>query len=262
VGLIDALMPRPRLTSFEGENWLAHPTDLKWVKERLRMHRMILQSKDPGCWVEESIFSETECEGLIAHLNPRKKGRAGARHLMSDPVVAKFARDERLLKIARASLGQGAVPFRATLFEKTNAANWFVMWHQDTALPLEKKFEAEGWGPWSLKEGIHYAHAPTWALDKVLALRTSLDASTEDNGPLCVISGSHTLGVMKDEEIFAYVREHELKECLVGQGGVLAMKPLTIHSSAKARSDAPRRVLHIEYATSLDLSPNIRLTIA
>jgi ectoine hydroxylase-related dioxygenase (phytanoyl-CoA dioxygenase family) len=220
--------------------------------------------RDPGCWMEENVFSAVECDLLIGHLaevSRKKKGRAGARHLMVDPVVSTFARDSRLLKVASVALGPKAIPFRATLFEKTNAANWFVMWHQDTALPLELKFDAEGWGPWSRKEGIDYAHAPTWALDQVLALRVSLDASTEDNGPLCVIPDSHSLGVMKDEEIFAYVRNHESKPCLTGKGGVVAMRPLTIHSSAKARSDAPRRVLHIEYASRLDISPHIRLAI-
>jgi hypothetical protein len=40
------------------------------------------------------------------------------------------------------------------------------------------------------------------------------------------------------------------------------MRPLLIHSSGKARTDAPRRVLHIEYADSLDLAPGIRLAVA
>jgi hypothetical protein len=49
---------------------------------------------------------------------------------------------------------------------------------------------------------------------------------------------------------------------LVPQGGVLAMRPLLIHSSSKARTPDPRRVLHIEYAESLDLAPGILLAIA
>jgi hypothetical protein len=40
------------------------------------------------------------------------------------------------------------------------------------------------------------------------------------------------------------------------------MPPLLIHSSSKAQSDAPRRVLHIEYSDSLDLKPGIRLAVA
>jgi hypothetical protein len=38
-------------------------------------------------------------------------------------------------------------------------ANWLVMWHQGTALPLRKRHETQGWGPWSVKDGMKYAHA-------------------------------------------------------------------------------------------------------
>jgi hypothetical protein len=40
------------------------------------------------------------------------------------------------------------------------------------------------------------------------------------------------------------------------------MRPLLIHASSKARVDEPRRVLHIEYADSLDLGNGIRLAMA
>ncbi len=40
------------------------------------------------------------------------------------------------------------------------------------------------------------------------------------------------------------------------------MRPLLIHASSKAECDAPRRVLHIEYADSLDLKPGMRLAVA
>jgi hypothetical protein len=40
------------------------------------------------------------------------------------------------------------------------------------------------------------------------------------------------------------------------------MRPLLIHSSSKAREGAPRRVLHIEYADSLDVGDGIRLAVA
>ena len=43
---------------------------------------------------------------------------------------------------------------------------------------------------------------------------------------------------------------------------VLAMRPLLIHASSKARSSGPRRVLHIEYADSLQLVEGICLAIA
>jgi ectoine hydroxylase-related dioxygenase (phytanoyl-CoA dioxygenase family) len=222
------------------------------------------QIDGPGYWIKENVLSADECDYLLGalaiHLTTR--GRAGARHLMSQPAVAALASDKRLLEIARGALGRKAVPFRATLFQKAVNAKWLVVWHQDKALPLEPFSNAPGWGPWSLKAGITYAHAPTSALSRILALRVHLDASTRDNGPLRIVPESHCKGVMSEEEVLAFAGMRQHVECLVGRGGVLAMRPLLIHSSSKGLSDEPRRVLHIEYANSLALEPGVRLAIA
>jgi ectoine hydroxylase-related dioxygenase (phytanoyl-CoA dioxygenase family) len=181
---------------------------------------------------------------------------------MSNSSVAAAARDVRLLRVATAALNRPAIPFRATLFEKSGDQNWLIAWHQDTALPVESQFDAPGWGPWSRKAGIAYAHAPAWALSRIIALRLHLDASTSENGPLRVIPGSHAAGLLTDCEVAQLARASASVECLVPRGGVLAMRPLLIHASSKTRGRDPRRVLHIEYADSLDLAPGIRLAIA
>jgi ectoine hydroxylase-related dioxygenase (phytanoyl-CoA dioxygenase family) len=167
-----------------------------------------------------------------------------------------------LLEIAKQSVGDCAIPYRATLFEKSGRANWLVVWHQDTALPLSSVNDAPDWGPWSRKATVIYAHAPTWALSRTIALRVHLDPSTPENGPLRVIPGSHANGVLTDGEVLAIARHQTQVDCLVPRGGVLAMRPLLIHSSSKSKVDLPRRVLHIEYADSLDLSDGIRLAVA
>jgi ectoine hydroxylase-related dioxygenase (phytanoyl-CoA dioxygenase family) len=89
-----------------------------------------------------------------------------------------------------------------------------------------------------------------------------LDASTNENGPLRVVQGSHSLGVLRDQDVSDYVGAHHHTTCLVSRGGVLAMRPLLLHSSSKALTAMPRRVLHIEYADSLDLTPGVHLALA
>jgi ectoine hydroxylase-related dioxygenase (phytanoyl-CoA dioxygenase family) len=219
---------------------------------------------EPGYSIIEKVFSDRECEALVSALATTgvERGRAGARHLMAHPLVNATAYDPRLLEIAKQWLGNRAIPYRATLFEKSGLANWLVVWHQDTALPLSSVNDSPEWGPWSRKETLIYAHAPTWALSRTIALRVHLDASTPENGPLRVIPGSHANGVLTDEGVFAMARDQTPVDCLVPRGGVLAMRPLLIHSSSKLKADLPRRVLHIEYADSLDLSEGIRLAVA
>lgn len=219
---------------------------------------------DAGYWIDEGLLSAGECDELTRTVLEADIGRsrAGARHLMSHPAVAALAGDDRLLMIARRALGREAVPFRATLFEKSARSNWLVVWHQDTALPLASHVDSPEWGPWSMKAGILYAHAPAWALARVVALRIHLDACRADNGPLRVVPGSHRHGVLSDEEVFRMARAQPSLDCLVSRGGVLAMRPLVIHSSPKTIAAEPRRVLHIEYADSLELLGVIRLAVA
>jgi ectoine hydroxylase-related dioxygenase (phytanoyl-CoA dioxygenase family) len=217
-----------------------------------------------GFAVIEGVFEASEIDAISSVLSGTflVRSRAGARHLMQQPNVAAFARDARLLGLVRSVLGSEALPFRATLFDKSPTSNWLVAWHQDTALPLRERHEIPGWGPWSVKAGVLYAHAPASALDRILALRIHLDDSTESNGPLRVVPGTHQSGVLRDDAVSALAQERKPLDCLVPRGGVIAMYPLLIHASSKARIDAPRRVLHVEYAASMALEHGLELAIA
>jgi hypothetical protein len=210
------------------------------------------------------VIESTLIASVIAVLSPlaTARGRAGARHVLALPVVDGLARDERMLTIARRFVGPGATPFRATFFDKSSRANWLVPWHQDTALPLRRRLDDPEWGPWSAKSGVLYAHAPAQALEQVVALRVSLDDSTPSNGPLRVLPGSHARGILTDAEIARLAREVTAVDCVNAAGGVVAMRPLTVHASSKSLSDRPRRVLHLEYATALDLGRGAHLALA
>ena len=188
--------------------------------------------------------------------------KAGARHVLGVPAVRALAMDQRLLGIATRFVGEGAVPYRATLFDKSLASNWLVVWHQDTALPVRARVESPGWGPWSVKAGITYAHAPASALENVIALRVHLDDSTLTNGPLRVLPDTHDLGVLTDHAMQELASRISPVNCLAASGGVVAMRPLTVHSSSKATGDQPRRVLHIEYAASMQAGDSLTLAEA
>jgi len=175
--------------------------------------------------------------------------------------VLEIALRTPLLEMAREILGRRAFPFRATLFDKSPTANWLVVWHQDTALPLRERRETPGWGPWSVKDGVNYAHAPASALEQVVALRVHLDDSTSENGPLRVLPATHTSGVLTDDQIHELSEKAAEVQCLVPLGGVLAMSPLIVHASSKSRKNMPRRVLHIEFAGVHEFSCGLELAV-
>lgn len=217
-----------------------------------------------GFEIVPSVLDQAEAAdvGTMLQHSTLARSRAGARHLMHVPLVQQLARDSRLVTIAARFVGPKAVPFRATLFDKSPANNWLVVWHQDTALPLSERRDIPRWGPWSTKAGITYAHAPATALSRVVALRLHVDDSNADNGPLRVLPGTHRIGALSDAEIRQLAREISPVDCVVPAGGVVAMRPLLVHASSKAESTCQRRVLHIEYAESVRIAHDLELAIA
>jgi hypothetical protein len=219
---------------------------------------------DQGYSIVPDVIDAGEAMRLLESIEASalSRSRAGARHLMNHPAVNALAHDPRLLKLAADFVGPSAVPYRSTLFDKSSARNWLVPWHQDTALPLEQQSDVPGWGPWSHKAGVIYAHAPAAALSRVVALRLHFDESGSGNGPLRVVPRTHTLGVLTDAEVSTLVAQATPVDCLVGSGGVIAMRPLIVHASSKTVSDRPRRELHIEYIDSLDVGCGLRIAVA
>ena len=132
-----------------------------------------------GYAIVPAVVDELVLRDLLEQLggSDLPSSRAGVRHMMKDPRVAQIAAREEMIGIAREIVGAQAWPFLATLFNKSPSSNWLLAWHQDTALPLRERRELPRWGPWSVKEGMNYAHAPREAFERVVALRLHLDDS-------------------------------------------------------------------------------------
>jgi ectoine hydroxylase-related dioxygenase (phytanoyl-CoA dioxygenase family) len=217
-----------------------------------------------GFAVMDRTFPTEQLDRLLEEINrsTSRRTRAGIRHALGLLSVAAFAQSPQLMEVASAVLGQSAFPFRATLFDKSAKSNWLVVWHQDTALPLQSRQDVPGWGPWSIKAEIDYAHAPASVLSQVLALRVHLDDSNARNGPLRILPATHMLGVMSDDTIHDLTTKIAPVDCIAPKGGIVAMRPLVVHASSKSDSDRPRRVLHIEYAGSPSIAAPLELAIA
>ncbi len=216
-----------------------------------------------GFEIFEEIFDEQECKAILSDLHPSVRMNApGYRSLLGGRFVESIAWDARLIKMAEGLLSGTAVPYKAILFDKSHNANWLVPWHQDRVLPIRNRFVDPEWGPWTAKGGVNFAHAPTWAMNRIVAFRIHLDNSEAHNGPLRVIPGSHLHGVLDQREVVELSKKSDFEICTVRKGGVLAMRPLLIHASSKSTSQMPRRVLHIEYADSLRLADGIELSLS
>ncbi len=218
---------------------------------------------DPGFSIHPDVFAPGSMHALVSALDRADliRTRAGARHVLPVPEVRSLANQPALLAIAQQYIGSAALPFRATLFDKSSTSNWLVSWHQDTALPIRTQFDAIGWGPWSVKGGVVHAIAPASALRQIVVLRVHLDDSTGENGPLRVLPGTHAEGVLSHEQIEELSNATDAVDCLATAGGVVAMRPLVVHASSKAQNGRARRVLHIEFSATISFPPGIELAV-
>ncbi len=84
-------------------------------------------SKD-GFAIVREVVSEREIADLEAMLDHSEllRSLAGLRHVMRNSGVAAFAHDARLMAMAREVLGLDALPFRATLFDKSPMVDCIV----------------------------------------------------------------------------------------------------------------------------------------
>jgi len=208
------------------------------------------------------VLRPSEVATLSTEVASLRRGRAGLRHILTNDPIRLLAHDERLVTLASDLLGGSALPFKGTLFDKSPTTNWLVTWHQDVALPLRARVEAAGWGPWTTKGGRVYALAPAEVLAGVVALRVHLDDNNSQNGPLRVLPDTHRLGRLSEARIAELAQSTSAVECLVPAGGIVALRPLAVHASSKSASAVPRRVLHLEYATSVALGSGIELAVA
>ena len=162
-----------------------------------------------------------------------------ARHLVPSGAIG---------KIAALHLGPTARPVRAILFDKTPQTNWVLGWHQDRTIAVRARVETPGFGPWTIKAGIHHVAPPQSLLDRMLTLRLHLDPVGPDNAPLLIASGSHKLGRVPKSEIEAAVARCGTSACLAERGDIWLYATPILHASDAAATPTHRRVLQVDYS--------------
>lgn len=146
-------------------------------------------------------------------------------------------------------LGRPAFAVRAILFDKSEAANWSLGWHQDRTICVVERRQVDGFGPWTIKQGQAHVQPPQWLLDRMVTLRLHLDDVPADNGPLLVIPGSHLAGKLTEAEISRLAEDSEPMAHLARRGDIWAYRTPIVHASAaSAAHHGARRVLQLDYA--------------
>jgi hypothetical protein len=182
-----------------------------------------------------------------------------ASRLPNDIAGARLTDDEGLRRLLDASsavgdaasrlAGEKLSPVRAVMFEKSDRVNWALGWHQDRTIAVRERKEASGFNTWTVKQGIQHVEPPFEVIERMITLRVHIDPVDEDNAPLLIALGSHSLGRIAANKVGEAVRQSEVFACLAQPGDVWAYSTPIVHSSKAAeRPGRRRRVLQVDYA--------------
>lgn len=158
--------------------------------------------------------------------------------------------DGQIGSVAASFLGPSCRPVRAILFDKSEATNWALGWHQDRTIAVQERIGVPGFNHWNRKAGILHVEPPVEILDSMVTLRVHLDPVDEHNAPLLIAPGSHRLGRVPESDLDAVAERCGTRACLAERGDVWVYSTLLLHASEAARRARRRRVLHVDYSAA------------
>jgi len=133
---------------------------------------------------------------------------------------------------------------KSIYFDKPQKSNWFVAWHRDLTILVDKKVSLPGFSNWTNKHNQFAVQPPLAVLKENFTIRIHLDDTDCDNGALRVVRGSHLVDDVKEE-----IKGKEAETtCDVKAGGIMIMRPLLMHASNRTVNNNRRRVIHIEFS--------------
>jgi len=211
---------------------------------------------EKGFTIIKNIFSEEEIKEIsqvIQNIDTSKETFRKSEDLFAIrqflkeiPEVKDLIFNENLKTIIKEIFGENYFTVKSIYFDKPENSNWYVAYHQDLTISVDKKVELENFGPWTTKQNQFAVQPPLDILENIFTIRIHLDDTDENNGALKVIPKSHAKGIYRPETIDWNVEAENI--CNVERGGIMIMKPLILHGSNRTTNGKKRRVIHIEFS--------------
>ncbi|BAP32981.1 phytanoyl-CoA dioxygenase superfamily protein [Chryseobacterium sp. StRB126] len=209
-----------------------------------------------GFSVINEVFSDAEVAEIIYVLDNIDTSKENFRKsedlfairqfLKEVPEIKDLIFNDNIRTIINEIFGERYFVVKSIYFDKPETSNWYVAYHQDLTISVDKKLELSGFGPWTTKQNQFAVQPPLDILENIYTIRIHLDETDENNGALKVVPQSHAKGIYRPEMIDWTVETEEI--CKVNKGGVMLMKPLTLHGSNRTTNGKKRRVIHIEFS--------------
>ena len=216
------------------------------------------QLKEHGFTIIDNIYSSKEIDQLISIINQTDQSKSTFRKSASLFAIRQFLKEvptslpiifnNKLKNIVTEFMGSDYFIVKSIYFDKPEQSNWFVSYHQDLTISVDKKVEVENYGPWTIKQDQFAVQPPLGILNSIFTIRIHLDDTDENNGALKVVPKSHLKGICRPETIDLAKEKETI--CMVNKGGIMIMRPLLLHSSSRTTNNAKRRVIHIEFSNA------------
>lgn len=212
-----------------------------------------------GFAIIEKVYSENEIEKIISEIEKvtenetenstfrKSEDLFAIRQFHKEiPETLNYIFNQNLREIIKSNFGENYFITKSIYFDKPEKSNWFVAYHQDLTISVDKKMEIENFENWTTKQNQFAVQPPKEILEQNFTIRIHIDKTTKENGALKVLNKSHRKGIVRTENIEL---ENEIETiCEVEKGGIMIMKPLLFHASNKTTNNERRRVIHIEFS--------------
>lgn len=224
------------------------------MKKNNSIHRQ--QLLDNGFSVMENIYSDEEIQNILTIIDQTDSSNETFRKTNDLFAIRQFLREiptvidliftENLKSVMKEIIGGDFFVVKSIYFDKSETSNWYVPYHQDLTISVDKKMEIKNFELWTTKQNQFAVQPSIEFLENITTIRIHLDDTDENNGALRVVPKSHLKKIYRPETI-DWNKETETI-CRVKKGGIMLMKPLTLHSSKRTTNNKKRRVIHIEFS--------------
>lgn len=221
----------------------------------MKFEKYINELQEKGFSVIEKIYTDQEVNEMafcLEHANQnsnsflKTKDLFAIRQLIEHiPSLKKPLFNSKMMELITAFSDSDYFLTKAIYFDKPSESNWFVAYHQDLSISVKEKVELNQFKNWTYKKGQYGVQPPFEILEDTITVRIHLDKTDTGNGALRVIPKSHLQGIIRSDSN-DWNRESEIV-CDVEKGGVMLMKPLTLHASKRTTNGKQRRVIHLEF---------------
>lgn len=209
-----------------------------------------------GYAIVDAIYTEEEVENILAIIDKVDSNKEtfrkstdlfAIRQFMREvPDIAELIFNQQLKSLIKQLLGDDYFLVKSIYFDKPEASNWYVAYHQDLTISVDQKATIDGFGPWTVKQNQFAVQPPLPILENVVTMRIHLDDTGQANGALKVVPKSHLKQVYRPENINWTIESEAI--CDVKKGELMLMKPLLLHSSNRTTNGNKRRVVHLEFS--------------